>query len=113
MESSSGGEIPALLNATSTLPWVSNAAANSASTCSGSVTSVLTKIPPVSSAAALPRVSSTSPQTTWAPSEASLRTAARPMPLPAPVTTAVRPTSLRQTMSSLTVRGPPCSMGCC
>jgi hypothetical protein len=38
-----------------------------------------------------------SPHTTCAPSDASLRLVARPMPLPAPVTTAVRPTSLRQT----------------
>src|ERR1700754_3311579 len=38
-----------------------------------------------------------SPQTTWAPSEASRRAVARPMPLPAPVITAVRPPRRRQT----------------
>ena len=52
IESSSGGEMPALLKAISTLPYVSKAVLNRASTCSASVTSTFTKIPPTSSAAA-------------------------------------------------------------
>src|SRR4029453_19302092 len=39
IESSSGGEMPALLNATSTVPYVQCAIANNLSTSSGSVTS--------------------------------------------------------------------------
>src|SRR4051794_38873980 len=54
IESSSGGEMPALLNATSTEPYVSLAAANSASTPSGSVTSVRTNSPPSSAATSGP-----------------------------------------------------------
>lgn len=70
--------------------------AKSASTWSGSVTSTDTKVPPASFAAALPASASMSPQTTFAPSDASLRAVARPMPLPAPVMTAVRPVRRRQ-----------------
>ncbi len=110
MESSSGGEMPALLKATSTLPQVSYASSKSASTMAGSVTSVCTKRPPTWRAAALPARSSMSAQTTLAPSAASLRAAARPIPLPAPVITAVRPTRRRQTgafVSGLSAIGAP------
>src|SRR5690349_17308993 len=48
------------------------------------------KIPPASSAAAFPVSPSMSTATILAPSAASLRTLASPMPLPAPVMTATR-----------------------
>src|SRR5215211_5603450 len=102
IESSSGGEMPALLKAMSRPPWVSTAAANRASTCSGEVTSTWTNSPPTSSAAALPLAGSTSPTTTCAPSEANRRAVASPMPLAPPVTTATRSTSRRTTACSLT-----------
>src|SRR5215218_7013916 len=100
IESSSGGEMPALLNAMSSPPNVSTAAWNSASTCSGEVTSTRTNSPPTSSAAALPLTGSTSPTTTRAPSEANRRAVARPMPLAPPVTTATRSTSRRAIASA-------------
>src|SRR5688572_2245906 len=101
IESSSGGEMPALLNAMSSPPNVSTAAWKSASTCSGAVTSTCTNSPPTSSAAALPLTGSTSPTTTCAPSDARRRTEASPMPLAPPVTTATRSTS-RRTIASAT-----------
>src|SRR4051794_22495486 len=93
MESSSGGEIPALLNATSRPPKVSTARSKSLRTSPSAVTSVATNSPPTSSAAALPLASSTSAHTIWAPSAPNRRTVASPMPLPAPVTTATLPAS--------------------
>src|SRR6202034_4230481 len=90
MESSSGGEIPALLNATSTLPY--RPATHSYNRCTSSSldTSAAMNVPPVCSAADLPAASSMSTATTVAPSAASLRALARPIPLPAPVMTATR-----------------------
>ena len=86
---------PALLHNSSTLPKRSNAAAASASTWSGSETSQCTSntsVPsaPASDAAASARpASSTSASTTCIPSAAARRARASPMPLAAPVTTAV------------------------
>src|SRR5690606_23729948 len=93
MEPSSGGEMPALLNATSTLPYVSNARSYIRATSGSLVTSALTNRPPTSVAALAPASSSMSAQTTRAPSAASRRAVARPMPLPAPVMTATRSSS--------------------
>ena len=90
MESSSGGEIPALLNATSMRPNLVAIPSKSCRTCSSSATSAARNAPPVSAAAALPAASSMSTATTVAPSAASRRALARPMPLPAPVMTATR-----------------------
>src|SRR5580693_607762 len=63
-------------------------------TSSATVTSAWTNTPPASSAALSPAVTSTSTATTFAPSSANRRAVASPIPLPAPVTTAVRPSSL-------------------
>src|SRR5215471_12677641 len=52
MVSSSGGEMPALLNATSIRPCRSTTPSNRALTCSSLATSATTKSPPVSLAAA-------------------------------------------------------------
>src|ERR1039458_7207678 len=90
MESSSGGEMPTLLNAMSTRPSPSATSAYSCRTWSSLATSAAMNIPLVSAAAAFPAVSSISTATIFAPSAASRRTLARPMPLPAPVTTATR-----------------------
>src|SRR6266704_100862 len=76
IESSSGGEIPALLNAMSSPPYSSTATWNSARTSGSDVTSTFTYRSPMSA------------QTTFAPSTAKRRAVARPIPLPAPVTTA-------------------------
>jgi hypothetical protein len=91
MESSSGGEMPALLNATSSDPYASNAAAKAAPTSASAVTSACTNSPPVSAAAFSPAASSMSTATTCAPSAANRRAAASPIPLPAPVITTVLP----------------------
>src|SRR3954451_4432200 len=93
IESSSGGEMPALLNATSSPPKVSTARSKSIRTSLSDVTSTATNSPPISLAAAAPVASSTSAHTTRAPSDANRRTVASPMPLPAPVTTATLPVS--------------------
>src|SRR5262245_13840987 len=93
IESSSGGEIPALLKATCTPPYASTAVPNSAATWASSVTSTGTNRPPTSSAALRPPASSTSPTTTRAPSAARRRTDASPIPLAPPVTTATRSVS--------------------
>src|SRR4051794_37490729 len=103
IESSSGGEMPALLNSTSSPPNRSIAAAYIAWTSSGSVTSARTNSPPTSSACALPPASSRSATTTCAPSAANRRALARPMPLAAPVMTATLPSSL-PAMPCLSVR---------
>src|SRR5690348_912028 len=88
IESSSGGEIPALLKAMSTPPYSFTAAWNSSRTSGSEVTSTATYRPPTSVAALPPASSSASPQTTLAPSAANRRAVASPIPLPAPVTTA-------------------------
>ncbi len=62
----------------------------SRATSSSAVTSAWTNRPPTSSAAALPVSPSRSTTTTLAPSAASRRAVASPMPLAAPVTTATR-----------------------
>ena len=99
MESSSGGEIPALLNAMSRPPYTSTAAAYIAWTSCSCVTSARTNRPSTAEAAALPATSSMSAQTTRAPSSAKRRAVARPMPLPAPVTTATRSCRRADTLS--------------
>src|SRR4051794_11499634 len=77
---------PALLTSTSTL----STAAASARTESSSVTSHTTAVPPISRASSSIRSWRRAAQTTWNPSPASARAVAAPMPLLAPVTTAVR-----------------------
>src|ERR1700722_12566110 len=94
IESSSAGEMPALLKATSTEPNASWAAAKARATSAASLTSALTNRPPICSAAAWPASWSRSTTTTLAPSDANRAPVASPMPLPPPVTTAVRPSSL-------------------
>ncbi len=93
MESSSGGEIPALCTAMCTPPLLSTVVWYRSRTASSLVTSTCTNWPPTSSAASLPASSSMSATTTVAPSAASRRAVASPMPLPAPVITATRPAS--------------------
>src|SRR6266516_3525733 len=88
IESSSGGEIPALLNAMSSPPYSSTATWNSARTSGSDVTPTFTYRPPISVAALAPASSSMSAQTAFAPSTAKRRAVARPIPLPAPVTIA-------------------------
>src|SRR5262249_12819510 len=88
MESSGGGDTPALWNETSIAPQVSYTSAKAPRTSSSDDTSACTKRPSTSAAAARPLASSTSTVTTRAPSSASRRALASPMPLPAPVTTA-------------------------
>src|SRR6266513_3634134 len=90
MESSSGGEIPALLNAMSIRPKALSVASYIAATSTSDVTSAWTNRPPTSSAAAFPVSPSRSTTATLAPSAASRRAVASPMPLPPPVTTATR-----------------------
>src|SRR6266700_2882436 len=93
IESSSGGEMPALLNATSTEPKASCAVRKAAATSVSDVTSACTYRPPVSAAAFSPAASSMSTATTCAPSAANRRAAASPIPLPAPVMTTVLPSN--------------------
>src|SRR3954454_895223 len=90
IESSSGGEMPALLKAMSTRPCRSTTPSKSALTCSSSLTSQATNSPPTSSAQALPASPEMSTTTTKAPSAANRRAVACPIPLPAPVITATR-----------------------
>src|SRR3954454_7483754 len=94
IESSSGGEMPALLTSTSIPPKRATAAAYMPCTSSAEVTSARTNSPSISSASALPPSSSRSATTTCAPSAANRRALARPMPLAAPVMTATLPSSL-------------------
>ena len=99
--SSSGwwASIPALLNTTSSRPNVSTAAANIAFTSAACETSARTAIAswPIS-AAADSWCPLTSAQTTLAPSAANSSAEARPMPDPAPVTTATLPSSFPMTL---------------
>src|SRR5580704_16773336 len=90
MEPSSGGEIPALLKAMSIRPNALRVASYMAVTSSALVTSAWMNRPSISSAAALPVSPSRSTTATLAPSAASRRALASPIPLPAPVTTATR-----------------------
>src|SRR5580658_1538771 len=90
IESSSGGEMPALWNAMSTRPCWATTVSYSRWTSSSLATSAARNSPPTAAAAALPAASSMSTATTRAPSAASLRALARPIPLPAPVMTATR-----------------------
>src|SRR3954462_6244179 len=109
IESSSGGEMPALLNSTWSPPKRSIAAAYMPCTSSASVTSARTNSPSISSASAVPPSLSTSATTTRAPSAANRRALARPMPLAAPVMTATFPSSLPATALPLT---PVASLSC-
>ncbi len=59
------------------------------------MTSQATAMPPISSARAVIRSSRRAAQTTWKPSPASARAVAAPIPLLAPVTTAVRGSLMR------------------
>jgi hypothetical protein len=91
MTSSSGGEMPALLNAMSTDPYVSAAVSNTLLTAASSETSTGTNNPSSSSAAALPAVGSMSPTTMVAPSACMRRPVASPIPPAPPVITATLP----------------------
>ena len=106
IESSSGGEMPALLKQTSRPPKRSTAVAYIAWTSAASVTSARTYSPSISSASAVPPASSRSATTTCAPSAANRRALARPMPLAAPVMTATLPSSLPATRTPLIVLSP-------
>src|SRR3954453_22325690 len=97
IESSSGGEMPALLNSTSSPPKRSIAAAYMPCTSSASVTPERTNSPPISSASAVPPSLSRSATTTYAPSAANRRALARPIRRAAPVMTATLPSSLPAT----------------
>src|SRR6478752_5089696 len=109
MESSSGGEMPALLNAMSIRPKAPSVASYIAATSSSDVTSAWMNRPPTSSAAAFPVSPSRSATATLAPSPASRRAVASPMPLPPPVTTATR--SSRRCMDTV-IPGLPSFLGC-
>ena len=101
IESSAGGEMPALWNDTSIAPYRSNAVANAASTSASEATSACTNRPSTAAAAACPAGSSMSTATTCAPSAARRWAAASPIPLPAPVITATRSRSLSHTKARL------------
>src|SRR3569833_4417283 len=90
IESSSGGEMPAVLKAMSTEPYACWAKEYIPRTSSSSVTAARTNSPPTSSATPFPVVSSTSATPTRAPSSARRRAVASPMPLAPPVMTATR-----------------------
>src|ERR1700722_5636326 len=90
IESSSGGEMPALLNAMSIRPYSAATSANSRWTSASLATSARTNMPSASAAADWPACTSMSTATTLAPSAASRFALASPIPLPAPVTTATR-----------------------
>lgn len=77
---------PALLTSTSRRPPT---ASTRPATDSGEVTSHSTAVPPISCAKAVRRSRRRAAQRTWRPSAASLRAVAAPIPLDAPVTTAV------------------------
>src|SRR4051794_12578061 len=61
----------------------------SPATDAGSVTSQVTGVPPISAASSSTRSARRAAQNTWNPASASFRAVAAPMPLLAPVTTAV------------------------
>ncbi len=92
----SGWERPALLTMTSRRPVSATARSTRARTWAGSRTSVVSVVhdPPAASMAALvaSMADCVRPQmATWAPAAPSRSAMARPMPLDAPVTTAVFP----------------------
>src|SRR6266545_1245656 len=93
IEPSSGGDMPALLNATSNRPYRWATPSNSARTDASSDTSQPMYSPPTCSAAAFPTSAFTSTTTTFAPSSAKRRAVASPMPPPPPVMTDTRPSS--------------------
>ena len=97
--------IPAQLKAQSMRPKVSTPCLTMASTSSLLVTSVRTNMPSPPPFLTIPRVSippssSTSDRITFAPSLANKTPDARPIPLPAPVTSATFPSSMPFMVSS-------------
>jgi hypothetical protein len=89
-------DTPALFTITSSRPVAATAASTSAWTAAGSRTSATwySAEPPAAamrSAASFSAASVRPDSTTWAPAPPSRSATARPMPLEAPVTTAVRP----------------------
>src|SRR5271156_4531303 len=104
--------MPALWNAMSTRPYWATTVSYSRWTSSSLATSAATNSPPPAAAAALPAASSMSTATTRAPSAASRRALASPIPLPAPVMTATR-SCKRCTIKTtpFLVRSPPGAYG--
>src|SRR5215211_3752619 len=92
--------VPALLTSRSAWPWRSPTAAAKASTEAGSVTSRARVVAPTSSARAWRRSVRRAPATTWKPALASRRALAAPIPLDAPVTTAIRSPAMRGALLS-------------
>ena len=91
---------PALLTRMSSRPWLATVCATAASAAARSVTSAsitdaLAPPAPSSSASALSRSPRRATSVTAAPSAASRRAVASPMPLDAPVTIATVPSSMR------------------
>src|SRR4029453_9001527 len=82
--------VPALLTSRSAWPWRSRTAAANASTEAGAVTSRGRVVAPTSAARDSRRSVRRAPATTWKPALASWRALAAPIPLDAPVTTAIR-----------------------
>src|SRR6478735_9716515 len=85
--------IPAQLTRTS-------AVGSNAATASRSERSSTSAVPPVRAATSSMAARVTSTARTWAPARARRRAVARPMPLPAPVTSAVRPVRSTATLST-------------
>src|SRR5215211_4774434 len=92
--------VPALLTSRSAWPWRSPTAAAKASTEAGSVTSRARVVAPTSSARAWRRSVRRAPATTWKPALASRRALAAPIPLDAPVMTAIRSPAMRGALLS-------------
>src|SRR5215213_7011956 len=92
--------VPALLTSRSAWPWRSPTAAVKASTEAGSVTSRGRVVAPTSSARGVRRLVRRAPATTWKPARASWRVLAAPIPLEAPVTTAIRSAGMGETLLS-------------
>src|SRR5215218_1195726 len=93
--------VPALLTSRSAWPWRSRTAAAKAWTEAGSVTSRARVVAPTSSARAWRRSARRAPATTWKPARASRRAPAAPIPLDAPVTTAIRSPAMAALLSAL------------
>src|SRR5512132_1083423 len=98
--------VPALLTSRSTWPWRSPTAAAKAWTEAGSVTSRARVVAPTSSARPWRRSVRRAPATTWKPARASRRALAAPIPLDAPVTTAIRSPAMAALLSALGRVGP-------
>src|ERR1700730_7140057 len=92
---------PTLLTSTSSRPCSSTARLTNCAAPSGADRSTATGVTPLSPSR-LPVVSD--PATTRAPSAASALVTARPIPLPAPVTTATLPSRFRSMVSSSLLR---------